>query len=169
MRDAAQRDGPAQQARITAKPLPPETVADDRHVDVRSFILGGEQASPLRSHADHRQQTAVDVLHGELFRIALAGQRCPECRDTRHLLEDAIHFAPVQVITWRDDVVSLVARDVKFPDHDELLGIGIGELTQQQRVDDAEDRCVRADTKRQRDHRDQRKSRRFAKLTKREF
>ena len=48
-----------------------------------------------------------------------------------------------------------------LPDHDELLGIFVGQGPQQNGVDDAENRAVRANPERQRQHRNGSESRIF--------
>ena len=65
--------------------------------------------------------------------------------DGGEILERALHLAPVNEVAWRDHVVLPVARDVVLPDDDQPLGILVGKRLQEQRVDHAEDRGVRAD------------------------
>ena len=67
-----------------------------------------------------------------------------------HLFERSVLRPEVDVLPWRGPVLRDVDSGGSQPEHREAIGIRVGKRFQQERVDHAEDRGVRADPDRQR-------------------
>ena len=90
----------------------------------------------------------------DLRRIAEAGQREARARIPGDPLERLARTPPVLEVRIRADVLVEPLPRVVGPQHHQPVGLRVGQRPQQHRVDDGEDRGIRADAERQRERRD---------------
>ena len=100
---------------------------------------------------------------GTLFRLAVAGEIEAAIEEGRHVSEDLVLFLPVSEVAEVDDVLIGTTALSLFPHEHEPFGIRVRKAAQQHRIDDAEDRSVRADTERERKQRHKRHHRALQK------
>jgi hypothetical protein len=80
------------------------------------------------------------------------------------MLKNGVVFLPIEIIGQRDGVI--LARPGRFVQDHDPVRVWIRKRPQQNRVDDAEDRGVRADPERKRQDRNQSEPGRLAELAK---
>ncbi len=158
---AVELNGAADDGRIAGEAALPETVAQDRDrvVSLRTFIVG-ERAPDQRRDAERREEVGRDVHADDFFRRARSGQVDAVVVERRDPLECRRALAPADEVRRREHVGAARPPRVGFPHHDQASGIAERQRLEQHRVDDREDRRVRADAQRERQHRDRREARR---------
>ena len=134
-----------------------EPFIDDRDVGTtRAILIRQKGASPNHAHAEHRQQLVRHRQRGHPCRRPVLG-------DNRHLgapqragdLDLPAARLKVDEVRERRWLACRTAVPVGLPDHEQAIHRVERHRPQQHRVDDAEDRGVRADPQGQRqDHRD---------------
>ena len=132
------------------------------------IVIGcGESASDRWCDLEDRQQPMRSEQGLDFFRLG-------DSRDTRgsvgpdaHILKDPILAAVGEIQRWRNvEVVDVDARG-GVPERDELFGVGIGQRLEQDAVDHAEHRRVRADADSERQQRQDREHRRLRESSQR--
>jgi hypothetical protein len=73
--------------------------------------------------------------------------------ERRHVLERRRPITPPQELRWSEHVPTSRTSRVFLPQYDDAVRIAEGQPLEQHRVDDGEDRRVRAEAERQREHR----------------
>ena len=146
--EAAAVDGDlcADQLRIGIVPSPPETLAHDDHAVVAftKFALAEDAAFDWR-HAQERKQTrgdrrALDSLRHVATRQVEVGKI--ECRDA---LVAVRLFLPIKIFRRGDGNLVETLRGEFFEKQDKILRRLERQRTNQQRIDEAENRGVRGD------------------------
>jgi hypothetical protein len=147
------RDHTSDGRRIAAEPAAPEAVAQDRRLPGGGRVFGGGEVTPdRRLHAERPEEVPGHAHPADPFRFAVGQQRRTPGADERHVFERMAAVAPVE----ERQVTDVAGRAGRPPlaDRDEAIGIRVRQRTEQHRVEDAEDRRVRADAERQGHERD---------------
>jgi hypothetical protein len=143
----------------------PEAIADQHHaLTARPVLLRREVAAKLRLQSERRQQFGGGMKRDDLFGIALTRERERIARRERHRTEHLLallHFLESRIREPDAKQVVLLVRRAQSHEPVRLL---VGERLQEHRVDDAEQRDVRADAERQAEYRYEREARRFDQL-----
>jgi hypothetical protein len=124
-----------------------------------------ETATDRRLQAQCRQQRGRGLEANELFRIASAGQRERVAYRQREIAEHLLPLLHGDVPRIGEADARQVLRLVRRAQSDEPVRFAIRERTQKDRVDDAEERDVRADSEREAEDGDQREAGRLEELT----
>ncbi len=106
----------------------------------------------LGAGAEHRQQVRRHADRADALGLAVAGQVLVAADRERDLLEPAVARPDVEVLRGREPVLHDAEARRAVPEDDEAVGIRVGQRAQQERAGDAEDRGVRADAQRDREH-----------------
>ncbi len=96
--EAVQHESSAQNLRIGAQPLLPESVADHQLVPLVRALTGKKPALD-RGHAQQGKETCRHKVAVDRLRLVRAGQRRVPGAVGRHLAGDVIAFEPVEVVT----------------------------------------------------------------------
>jgi hypothetical protein len=146
----------AERRRLPAEELLPERVRQHRHgVLAVGRILATVELPPVRAHAEEGEELAHRLHPRDPRRLARAGEAQVHAPVRGERLEEV---AP------RRELLRVERRDRRFteiePGHVQTqrhhpVQLGGRERAQQYAVDGAEDRRVRADPEREREHRDQ--------------
>ena len=135
----------ADDRRIAAEAVAPQPLADHHHASAGCAVSSAVNVAP----AIGRMPSDVEELPGDrlagnpLGFAAAAGQRPPAAGDRRDRRERLLLLAPVEKVQRRDAVVREARR--ALPEHDEAIGLGEGEGTDERGVHQAEHRAVGAD------------------------
>ena len=115
----------------------------------RLILTCSEGATEGGIRAQQREQARGAARRLQLFRLAAAGQ----CGKKRCVGREVAHG--FEAVVERDEF-SFRNRHLGFvgPEAHDAIGVGIGQRPQQHRIDDAEDRGVRADAECERQHRE---------------
>ena len=132
----------------------------------RLVFIGKKRSPQDRLHAQHIEDTGgcQNGWNALWFPIALQVQTAE--REGFQMIERLILFSPVQKIRRGDGSVS--AGQKGFKDRDQALRMRVRKRFQQHRIDDAEQRGVRADAKRQGQNGHRRETGAFPKSAERE-
>ena len=133
-------------------------MADDGHCRRRLVFGGGERTPESRLHAEHREEVGGDTAPEYLFGWTISGQVGSRTSGRRDIGEDAVLLAPVEVVGRGRGVPREPDVTGILPDHHEPVGLGQGQLAQEDRVHHGIDRRVGADPKRECADRDQGKT-----------
>ena len=147
---------------VRAETRLPEFFREDRHAMAGLVVAGCEEPSGERAYAEDGEEVGRDVRRRDRFRLSRTGQRHAVGGQDRHLLEDVVLRLPVEVVRRRDAEGLHAGEDVlrrNVRHDDEAVRVGIREGLQEDGVDDAEDRRVRADAEREDADRHGRKAR----------
>ena len=149
VRRAVDLDRAAEDRRVAGIPPLPEAVAEDRDLrPVRDVLLRREDTSPDRRHAEDGEQVRRHGPGGDALGVAVTRQVHLPVVPRRDLAERAAFLAIVVDLAIGNP--GLVERRPAAPDHDGAVGLAPWQRAQQDGVDDAEDRRVRADAERER-------------------
>ena len=156
VRHAIEYQRPAHDARVLAESARPEPMREDGHVRVlRGLVLvRPEQPARGRRHAESAEEPGIDPNCLELLGIAHAGQVDVAELHRAKILESADHLARVPEVGVRPRGLVDPALRERHPDLHQPIGVGERERFEQDRVDDAEDRRVRANAERKGYHGD---------------
>ncbi len=144
-----------------AEALRPQRVADHDDVAARSAVLlGAERAAQRGGDAENGEETHGDGCRGDAFRFA-AGVVAPRQSDARRAVRADVRVRPTELAHPRE------LRERRAVERDELLGMRIGERSNDDGVDDGEDGGVGADTERERADRNRRERRGAAQAAQR--
>ena len=131
----------------------PEAVADHREVGTAGHVLlRGEAASAKGRDAERREHVRADVADRHALGLAVARQVRLAIAPGGHFGQRRRPAAVVEDFSLGDP--RLVERGPAAPDHDGAIRVAPRQRSQQDGVDDAEDRGVRADAERERQHGD---------------
>ena len=155
-RRAVNADGAADNAWVSAKcPLPNRIAEQNDVVPTRLSFFVKERSSHVRLNAQGGEETGGNVRSGyALGRSAHAqvedvASHRRDIREAAAVLDEVVKFG-------RRDVVAVVgnsdARET-HPDDHEAARIPVRQRTEEHAIHHAEDRCVRADAERERQHR----------------
>ena len=150
------------------EPLP-KPIADDgeeRAADAIFFFR--ECPSELRLQSEdlekvRRHQASADLFGGASLEAAQVKRFSTRDRD---VFEDGIVALPIEIVRKRNRNLRLVG--VGLGDDHDPIPVRIRQRPEQDAIDHAEDRRVRADAEREREDRDEREARRFPELAERE-
>ena len=144
---------PAEDVRVGSQPYFPEPVAEhDRAGSALAVFLKHEVAPEERGDTKGWKEARRDVLAREVLGFAGSGEVEVVAADGAHIGEGPAFAAPIEEVRVRDrGIVELLGRLV---DRHQPVGVGIRERPQQDAVHHAENGRIRADTQRQRQHRD---------------
>jgi hypothetical protein len=147
-RDVVHRNRAADDRRIGAKPPAPEAVAQDHDTPSSGTILLFQKVAAERwLHAEHREEIPADADGGQALGFAVGEERRLPRAHEPHALE---RLAPFSIVDKRREAHVARARIViPIADDDQTLRFGVRQRPEQHRVDDAENRRVRANTERQ--------------------
>src|SRR5262245_39640797 len=148
----------AYDVRLAAEAALPQVVADDSHfIPARPFFFHGENSPEQRLRSQQGEEIGRHLNASHSLRITPFGEIGVAWSDCCDLLERWRLSSPFGQIDRRrgEFVKAQVERRVVRPQHHDPVRLVKGERLEQYRVDDAEDRCVRADTERQGEDGDQ--------------
>ena len=151
----------ADQSRVGTIPSAPQRIADHDHSFIpRLFLLGGKPTAVRYRNTQKGEEVGRDARAAKPFRLAIAGQIAFPGPQGAHRREGRICFAPLEVGLDRHRQARELAAALRYHHLDavDLVRLGIRKRLQQDGIDDAEDRRVRADPERERDDRSRRKS-----------
>ncbi len=114
------------------------------------MFFGGERSAHQRLDTNYRKVTGAHACSDQLLGFAGAGECHRRLSKRRDIFEDSVLLLPVEEVGGRR-APATVTRHV-LPKRDESIRFFIGERLEQNRVDDTEDRGVRTDTERERNH-----------------
>ena len=161
----AERDGLADNQRVSAERTPPEAVTENRDTRLAfERLVVGERAPDERRSAQHGEQIAGHAQRFERLRLAGAGEEdiARTAAVAVQLLvggevgEHGVPRPPVCVVGRRCDVPGPAAERIGFEHPDDARGIPEGQRTEEHRAGEAEHRRAGADPDRQRGDRDNR-------------
>ena len=163
--DAGQRQRASNDAGVAAE-MPPERVRQENdRWGARSIVGGLEAPSERRRDTQHAEVVLADLGAREPLGFAVTAReaRAP-AGDGGGAREHVVLAAPVEEEGRRRPLPRGPVLEAQvLPDHDEAIGLRIGQRTQQHAVDDREDGRVGADAERERRDRDDGESRLAAK------
>ena len=138
--------------------LLPGLPAQDRRTSAGAaagrIFFGQERAAEDRRDAEQRKQVGRGYRAAQQLRFAIAGQRQVEVVVGGEAIERSALLAQVIEVAKRKlRERGAVLRGLLADRHDAIRGVERQRL-EQHGVDDAEDRCVRADAEREREHTD---------------
>src|SRR5262245_2512739 len=151
----------ADDVRLAAEAAPPQVVADDRHfVLARSLLVHGEHSPKQRLRSQQGEEIGRHLNASHPLRITPFGEICEAWPDRSDLFERFRISSPFWQIDRgrRQFVKAQIERRMIRPQHHNPVWIVKGQRLEQHRVDDAENRRVRADSERQREDGDQREA-----------
>ena len=166
-----------------SEPATPQPMAHDHHRRLADAVVGVSERSSGDGHAERLKEIAADVLEAHLLggrsidghrdririrdaqqrgeRVLFADQPPIEIRANRR----GAHAIGAQAIEIAVDVLDAVGKSRTRPlDDDQRAGIADRQRFQNRRIDEAEDRRVRADADGQREDYRQREDRRLPQL-----
>jgi hypothetical protein len=160
VRLAVEANVAADDAGIAAELILPQGEAEHGDVFVAGLrIAVGERAAKAGADAERREQARCRHYPVQALRRALGAQvvaaPCIQCA----IAQRAGLLAPVEVVRNRIAGDQQIVARVGIVDVDQLVAVGIRQCLQQQRVDDAEHRAVRADAERERQRGGEREAR----------
>ena len=166
VRRAVERERLAEHRRIAVEALLPHRMADQHDVLAAGRIfVRREIAADHRLQAQRRQQRRRGLEANELFRIAAAGQRERVADRQREIAEHLLPLLHFEEARIGEADAREVLRLVRRAQSDQPVRLAIRQRTQEDRVDDAEERDVRADAEREAEDGDQREAGRLEQLT----
>src|SRR5262245_40245196 len=150
---AAQDQFAPDDLRVAAEPPLPQSEVDHDHAWLPRLAFVRREGSPQNwGHAEYIEKAGGGDLRWNLFRLAVAGQVDGCVPESRHILEDAVLLLPVEEVPHVDHILTAWIRAPSFPHHHQPVGVGVRQGLQQHGMHYAEDRRIRADAERQRDH-----------------
>ena len=175
VRLAAERDAPPDDGCRSAELALPEIVAEHDQLVVRAahHLFVARNAADFRRDAERVPEPRRDERGGDALRLADAGEvGAAHPLDVEVAADVGEHSTPrapvIEVHRGDRSGIGCSLHDLDLPHADELLGIRKGERFEQDAVDDAEDRAVRADPQRERQNRDERERRILGERAQRE-
>jgi hypothetical protein len=134
----------------------PEAVAHHHHARrVRHIVCGTESAADHRRDTEDAEVIVRDLLAGNRVGVTSAGQCGSPAGQRGHGVEQPRLAPPVEEVAGRGPLVARpAARREVLPHHDQSIGGGVRERTNQQRVDHGEHGSVRPDAERDGQRRD---------------
>ena len=150
---AIERQRLADDRRVASQAALPEAMADDHDRRRLLVVFGREPAAERRLDAEQREVVAGDHLRRDLLRLGPAAPVQLREGERRHPGEHLVLVAEVLVVEMRERQVARVAL-VEHEDRHQPVRLGHGHRLQQDDVDHAEDRGVRADAEREGERRD---------------
>jgi hypothetical protein len=153
LRPHVQLDRATDDGRVAAETALPNLVAQNhgRRFWIRAFG-GRKDAADHRRHAEHGKIRRRDELRNELDGIAEVGQVGPRFRERGEIIEDRGAFSPPNEIRGTNHIRSTGEPRIGFPYGDDSIRIVIREPLEEHRVHNRENRRVRADAEREREH-----------------
>jgi len=160
---AVERDGLADDRRVAAEALAPETMADHRDALARVGGTLGKARAEHRLHAEHQEEIRRGLDGVDALWIAAGlGQRQLRIPPRRGFVEHLRQAAIVDEVDRRNPLVRQPLAVVGLPHRCQAIGIGIRQRAQNHAVEDAENGRGRADAQRERQHRGDGEARRAA-------
>jgi hypothetical protein len=145
-------DGSADHPRVAAEPPPPEPVAEHCHARPAGAVLfGPEDAPACRADAENGKDVGGHEARPDALGCVAAGEIAAAGGERAHALERAAQRPVVGDLRLRQPRRRPPLPVV--PDHHHPLRLRVRERAEEDAVDDAEDRRVRPDAQRQRQHR----------------
>ena len=142
----------------------PESFAHDRDLVISAHIFFRQKrAATQRLHAEHREQTRGDLRARDAFRLALSDQIEVVVAVGGDVFKRRALLFPGEILVTREPRHSTFAGP--FADRNQSFGIAKRQRAQQHRVDQTEDRGVRAEGEPERDDHDRRKAGTLCKNT----
>jgi hypothetical protein len=140
---------------VAAEAVLPERVGEDDDVVLaRRLLLGGEPAAEVRANAEELEEAGRDGADRHALGGPGAGQVAGRRRVDGRRLEPLAHLLHVEVLEHREHLVRVGVLLVDAAEIDEPLGLAVRQRAEEDAADDAEDRGVRADPDRERQHHD---------------
>ena len=131
----------------------PQPVAQDHHVVMaRCVLVRSEHAAQRRLDPEHREERPGAVHDVQAFGVVAAGERALRPTPETELVPRPRLRPVVLVLGPRGGERHQVHRRELRPHHGQPVRLRVGERSQEHPVHDAEDRRVRADAERQREH-----------------
>ena len=145
-----ERDRLAYDLRACAKPALPEGIAQhDDLVLAIMVIFGSQRATRRRFDAERLKEFAGNQHRTQALRLITARQVIVPVEVSRERFEYLIPILPVGEVCAPDRPVILPLFQITFPNGHQTVRILEWQRAQQYRIDDREDRGVRADAQRQ--------------------
>src|SRR5262245_36108049 len=150
-----ERDATADDVLLAAKPTLPQSVAKYGDTRAARRVFRGGKVTPRRDrlHAERWQEACRDLATLDPFRLARAGQRPRSAIVSGYACQCLALLLPSEEVR-SPGLLARIRPLRNFFHPDEPFRVGIGQRSQYQSIDDAEDRRVRPDPERQRERRD---------------
>src|SRR6266581_4699797 len=161
---AIQKDCLADNLRPCSEAAHPQRMTHQHDSHSGTIFIRGENTPQYGVHLQHREHARGNSLAFHAHGLAFAREIEAAVPDRRHILENGILFLPIHEVARRRvvSIFLIVGQPHLFPRHHQSLGMRIRQWLQQYRVHQGEDRAIRADSERQRQHCDRSKPRIFA-------
>ncbi len=142
----------ADNAGIGTEATLPETFANDHHLVASGVILFRQKVSTKDwPNSQRLEESRRNASRKESLRITIAREVVRNCAIRGDVREHRVLALPFEDICRRDLRIRLFRR-IRFAQRHQLLRLRIIKRTQQHAIHHAEDRSVRTDAKRKRDH-----------------
>ena len=165
VRPAVERDRLADRGFLSVEMASPEAWAQEHDgLAARSILVSGEVSAHLGFEPKDRQHRGRRVESEHLFRVAASGQGERAERAEREVAEHVLPFLDFEKAGIRKRRSRQVLLGKRRTQPDQALGLLIGQRSQENRIDDAEERDVSADSQREPQHGGGRKAGRLEQL-----
>ena len=151
---SAKRDGSAQNSGIPSEPPLPHAVADHDLVMARRVSFRLEHPAKRRPDAEQLEHLQGRPGHGQALRPVAPHERVGPAGIRDHSFEDGVLLAPVEEVRGSDGEAAMLRDDFQHPH--QAVRLGKRQRTQQDAVDDGEDRRRRSEPERECQHRHRR-------------
>ena len=157
VRDAVQDDLLPDDRRVGTEPTFPESMVQHHDAMLADLaFLGSERSAEHRRYAQDVEEWCGHASREQPDWFSRSGEVGGDGCVCRHRLEGAAHLRPIEKVGGSDNVVQHPFALPLLPDLHQLMGIGIGERSQENCVNRREDCGVCPDAESQCQHRDDR-------------
>src|SRR6266404_8113365 len=144
---AVEQDVATNNVSLAAVPALPELVADDSHPVCLGFVFFRKKdATQRRCDAKQGEELSSHSVGLDFHRLAVTGEIEAARGESCHVLEGLVTRFPVGVVCRRGRVARKTDERSVFPNHHKPVGLVKRQRTKQHRANQAEDRCVSADS-----------------------
>jgi hypothetical protein len=144
----------ADHAGTSSEAVVPQAIAEDDDLGgADSIFILAKVAADLRCDAEGPKHRPRDMAAAYVIRAVTAREVEGRSRVHADVRERAVVCLPTSEVGVGHRIHVPSASGVRLADGDEMIGVPIGEGTQQHRADAAEDGCVDSDSQRETEHR----------------
>ena len=158
-RHAVETDIGADDGGVAVEPRLPQGFAEHGHVGAAAVVVGHERPAGNRLDAEGVEEPGCDPLAGDVLgeTVGAGHHHAADARDVaRDDVEGAVAIAPVGHVQGRHGTAR--GRRAALGEHHQPIRVAERQRTEQRRVDEREDRAVRADAQGERQDRDGREA-----------
>ncbi len=148
---AVERERPAEHRPVRAEAAAPQRIAEQGYVVPAFVFFGSEPAAQLRLHGEHPADRRRRPHSGNILGLAPARQCEAGLSIGGDRLERFGAHRDVEIVGRREDIRLAVRCGIAGPQRQHSFGVGIRQRSQQDPVDQAENRGVRRNAQRERE------------------